>query len=78
MREGPAEVHDQLLYNPWIGWRQGELSTINQCSGFNWFGVYMLAVRGFHLLDVCFLYKKNNLGMCTQPFSISSWELGVW
>lgn len=41
-------VRDQLVHSSWIGWHQGEISSIINL-GFNQSGVYMLVVSSFHL-----------------------------
>ena len=68
--------HDQLVDSSWIGWHQGEVSSI----------IHLLVSTS---LDSVFCSQqfssggsllpiKNKLGMCVKPLAVSFRELEVW
>ena len=60
---------DQLVDSSWIGWHQGEVSSI--------ISLWVSTSLGFMCLwSVVFLWRgsascKNNLGMCVRPLSVT-------
>ena len=66
---------DQLMHNSWIGWHQGEVSSIISL-------LVSTSLGSMFLRSAVSIWRgsasyKNNLGLCFRPVSVSFRELGV-